>query len=205
MISRESIENIVKKLKTRKSKNIIYLILVVLAVGAFSYRFYTVFSEGNTEVFNIARNDLKNGTPVRVLTANQIDGILYEPITVKNNRAYVSGARVAMFKSGQSLGDCKIVSVSRNIDLDSGMYVIKTSQCSDGLKYAQNQQNGFYIPISAIHENAVYVADSGVARVRNVSIIGRDYQNVLVDSGVNNGDLIILSNVKDGQKIKIVK
>ena len=205
MISSEQIENIIKQLKTRKSKNVIYLILAIVAVSVFGYRFYKVASEGNTEVFNIVRNDLKNGTPVTVLEMTRRDGILYEPITVKNNRAYVTGARVAMFKSGQDLGGCKIISVSRNIDLDSGMYVIKTSKCDDGLKYAQNLKTGFFVPTSAVHGNTVYIADSGIARARSVEIDGRDAQNVLIQNGINDADIVILSDVKDGQKIKIVK
>lgn len=201
----EKIENIVKQLKTRKSKNIIYLILAMVTLFCFGYRFYRVSSEGNTNVFNIARDNLKNGVPVETLRVTQQDGILHEPITIKNNRAYVSSARVGLFESGQNLGDCKIVSVSRNIDLDSGMHVIKTDNCDDGLKYAANQKHGFFIPQYAVHGNVVYVVDSGIARVRNIEIGGRDTQNVLITTGINDGDMVILSDVKDGQKIRIIK
>lgn len=201
----ERIENIVKKLKTRKSKNIIYLILAIVTLTAFSYRFYKVASENNTDVFNIVRNDLKNGTPVDAVEMNKIDGVLYEPITIKNNRGYVSGVRVILFKSGQDLGDCKIASVSRDIDLDSGMYVIKTAKCSDGLKYAHIKKNGFYVPTSAVHGNSVYVADNGFARARDIKIAGRDIQNVLIENGIDAGDVVILSDVKDGQKIRVIK
>jgi len=201
----EKIEFFVKKLKTRKSKNIIYLILSVFVIFLFGYRFYAVAKERNIDVFNIIRNDLKNGTPIEVLDIKQTDGILYEPLTVKNNRAYVSGARIGLFHAGQSLGNCKIVSVSQNIDLDTGMHVIKTSKCEDGLKYAENKKNGFYVPVSAVHNDVVYVVDQDKARARKIVIDARDMQNVLVKSGLTDGDLIILSNVKDGQKIKISK
>lgn len=205
MIMSENIENIIKKLKTRKSKNIIYLVVGIFAVCLFGYRFYTVAKERNTDVFNIIRNDLKNGTPVEILKMQQTDGVLYEPLTVKNNRAYVSGARIDMFHPGQSLGNCKIVSVSRNIDLDTGMHVIKTSNCKDGLMYAENKKVGFYVPVSAVRGDMVYVAENDVAHSRKIEIVNRDMQNVLIKSGVEDGDLIILSNVKDNQKIKIVK
>lgn len=205
MIMSENIENIIKKLKTRKSKNIIYLVVGTFAVCLFGYRFYTVAKERNTDVFNIIRNDLKNGTPVEILKMQQTDGVLYEPLTVKNNRAYVSGARIDMFYPGQSLGNCKIVSVSRNIDLDTGMHVIKTSNCKDGLMYAENKKVGFYVPVSAVRGDMVYVAENDVAHSRKIEIVNRDMQNVLIKSGVEDGDLIILSNVKDNQKIKIVK
>ena len=181
------------------------VVLISIAVACFGYRFYRVASEGNTNVFNIVRNDLKNGTPVETLIATQTKGVLYEPITIKNNRGYVSGVRVKLFYNGQNMGDCKIVSVSKDIDLDSGMHVIKTSKCKDGLKYAENIKTGFLVPTSSVRGNTVYVADAGVARMRNVEIDGHDAQNVLIKSGINDGDVIILSDIKDGQKIKIVK
>ena len=201
----EKIENIVKKLKTRKSKNIIYCLVVGALVLVFGYRFYVVARERGTDVFNITRNNIENGTPVEILTMSETDGVLYEPITIKNNRAYVSGARINTFKVGQKIGDCKIVSVSHNIDLDTGMHVIKTDKCSNGLQYVEIAKRGLYVPISAVRGNSVYVVDSGVARSRDIIISGRDLQNVLVKSGLQNGDVVILSDVKDGEKIKIIK
>ena len=201
----ENIENIIKKLKTRKNKNIIYIILIIFGVSLFGYRFLSVARERNTDVFNIIRNDLQNGTPVETLKMEQTDGVLYEPLTVKNNRAYVSGVRVDMFRVGQSLGTCKIISVSKNIDLDTGMHVIKTSKCDNGLLYAENRKNGFYIPVSAVRGDTIYVVENNVARARKIEIANRDMQNVLVKSGIQNGDIVILSNVKDNQKIKIIK
>ena len=201
----ERIERIVKKLKTRKSKNVIYTIVVALVVFAFSYRFYMVSAENNFDVFNIIRNNEKNGVPVYVLEMKKTDGILYEPITIKNNRGFISGARLNLFKSGQKIGNCKIVSVSRNIDLDTGMHVVKTSGCANGLQYAENKKNGFYVPVSALHGNAVYVVENDIATLREIVIENRDIENVLVKSGINDGDIVILSNIHDGEKVKIEK
>ncbi|MBR4624398.1 MAG: hypothetical protein IKO56_02545, partial [Alphaproteobacteria bacterium] len=175
----ERIERIVKKLKTRKSKNVIYTIIVTLVVFAFSYRFYMVSAENNFDVFNIIRNNEKNGVPVYVLEMKKTDGILYEPITIKNNRGFISGARLNLFMSGQKIGNCKIVSVSRNIDLDTGMHVVKTSGCANGLQYAENKKNGFYVPVSALHGNAVYVVENDIATLREIVIENRDIENVL--------------------------
>ena len=199
------IEDIVKKLKTKKSKNIIYLLILIMLGGWFAYRFYVVARENNTTVFNIVRNDIEYGTPVEVMQIVEQDGVLYEPITIKNNTAYVSNARVNMFHVNQNVGDCKITFVSKNLDLYTGMFVIKTSKCEDGLQYAQIKGHGFFVPVSAIHGNVVYVENSGVARATDVKIIGRDLKNVLITSGLQNGDNVILSNVKNNQKIKIVK
>jgi len=201
----EIIENIVKKLKTRKSKAVIYTIVVTLVVCAFAYRFYAVSKENNFEVFNIIRNNAQNGVPVQVLDMQKTDGVLLEPITIKNNRAFVSGKRLSAFKAGQKVGNCRVVSVSQNIDLDTGMHVIKTAGCENGLQYAENTKNGFYVPVSALRGNTVYVAQDGVAELREIVIENRDMNNALVKSGLNSGDLVILSNVKNGEKIKIEK
>lgn len=205
MTKTERIENIIKKLKTRKSKNIIYLIVVSVVVGCFAYRFNAVQQEKNVDVFNIARNNLENGLPVQVLEMHKTDGVLYRPVTIKNNRAYVSGARVGFFKAGQKIGNCKITYVSKDLDLDTGMFVIKTTNCDDGLKYVENKKHGFYVPASSVSGNTVFIADGDIARARKIVINGRDAQNVLIESGLNDGDVVILSSVSDNQKIKIVK
>jgi len=201
----EIIENIVKKLKTRKSKSVIYAVLITLIVCAFGYRFYAVATENNFEVFNIIRNNEQNGAPVRVLDMQKTDGILLEPLTIKNNRGYVSGARLSLFKAGQKIGNCKITSVSKNIDLDTGMHVVKTSGCVNGLQYVENIKNGFYVPVSALHGNFVYVVNADIAEMREVVIENRDMENALIKSGINAGDKVILSNVQNGEKIKIEK
>ena len=205
MTTIEKIENIVKKLKTRRSKNIIYIIVAVALVSVFAYRFYMVSQENRFQVFNIVRNNIDNGTPVKTLRMEQTNGILYEPLTIKNNTAFVSGARVNVFKIGQKSGSCRIVSVSKKIDLDTGMYVIKTSNCQDGMHYIEKEQVGFYVPVSAISGNSVYVENNGVANVREVVIMDRDSQNALIKSGLQNGDIVILSNVKNNEKIKIAE
>ena len=199
----ERIENVVTKLKTRRSKFVLYTILLVIGWSVFAYRFYEITVENNFEVFNIVHNKKKNGVPVYVLNMQKTDGVLYEPLTIKNNRAYVSGARIDAFKSGQKVGDCKIVSVSSNIDMDTGMHVIKTSGCKDGLQYAQIQKNGFYVPASAMRGDNLFVVNNGTAEVRTVVVERRDAQNVLIKSGLNDGDVVILSNVQNGQKVKV--
>lgn len=205
MTKTERIENFVKKLKTRKSKNAIYTLFVAVVVSCFGYRFYSVSQENNFDVFNIVRNNMANGLPVDVLIMHKTDGVLFEPLTVKNNIAYISGSRINDFKVGQKIGDCKIISVSKNIDLDTGMHVIKTSKCVDGLQYAENTKNGFYVPVSAIYGSSVYVVNKGVATIRDIVIENRDAQNALIKSGLKDGDVVILSHVQNNQKIKIEK
>ena len=201
----ERIENIVTKLKAPRSKTIIYITILSLIALAFGYRFYAVSQENSFEVFNIIRHNEQNGVPVHVMEMHKTDGVLFEPLTIKNNRGFISGARLSVFKAGQKIGNCKIASVSRNIDLDTGMYVIRTQGCDDGLQYVENVKSGFYIPVSALRGNTVFVMNDGVAQSRQVVIENRDINNALIKSGIDDGDVVILSDIRDGDKVKIEK
>ena len=59
--------------------------------------------------------------------------------------------------------------------------------------------------MSAIHGNVVYVANGDIAHAVNIEIENQDMQNALVKSGINPGDIVILSSVQNNQKIKISK
>lgn len=199
----EKIESIIKKLKTRESKKIIYTIIISIVVCIFAFRFYMVAKENNFDVFNIIRNNEKNGTPVYVMEMKKTDGVLLEPLTIKNNRGFVSGKRLHLFRAGQKIGNCKIISVSNKIDLDTGMHIVKTSGCTNGLQYVENTKNGFYVPVSALRGNSVYVSENGIAKLREIIVENRDSENALIKSGLNEGDIVILSNVQENEKIKI--
>ena len=85
------------------------------------------------------------------------------------------------------------------------MHIIKTSNCKNGLQYVEFAERGFYVPVSAVYDNSVYVVNGDKSLVREIVIKSRDSQNVLVKSGLNNGDVVILSKVQNNEKIKIVK
>ena len=61
------------------------------------------------------------------------------------------------------------------------------------------------MPVSAVFGNVVYVVKDGVAHARDIIVVARDSQNVLIKSGIQNDDIIVLSNVKDNEKIQVVK
>ena len=98
MITTQKFEQIIKDFGTPKNKKIIYTTLIALAILLVGYRFYSVAKENNFQVFNIIRNNTENGTPVTVLEMQKTNGVLLEPLTIKNNRAFVSGARISLFK-----------------------------------------------------------------------------------------------------------
>lgn len=198
-------EKIAENLKTTKMKRFFTILLIAVLVGWVIFRFAAVASENSRHVFNAARVAIDQGTPIEAITVSRTDGVLREPIAVKNNRALVSGARVEKLRAGQKIGNGKIVSVSRNIDYDTGMHVVRTSGVSDGLQFAEISGNGYYVPVSAIENGVVMVVDGDVADARNVTVAAQDASVAYITGGLNDGDRVILSHVNPGTKVRVIK
>lgn len=185
-----------------RNKKRIYAALVFLVALWFVYRFIMVGVENRRFVFNPSRAVAESGLVIDVQTAQKTNGTLREPLTVKNNRALVSGARVSILKPGQKIGDGTIVSVASGIDLDTGMHRVTTRGVRDGLNYAQYQITGYFVPSYAIKQDTVYVMQNGVAVARPVHVAASDAEQSVITSGLSDGDVIILSNVSDGEKVQ---
>lgn len=190
-------------IKDRKSKHIFYIALVVIMVGWVIFRFAVIASENNRSVFNASRNAMTHGAPVETLVAENKAGVIYEPLAIKNNRAYVTAERAKKLKPGQKVGQGKITYVSNNIDLDTGMFLVRTSGVENGLQFAEFTANGFFIPLYAIQNNTVFIAEKNIAVARDIEIVNQDSENAYIVSGLNDGDIIILSNVNAGTKVKV--
>ncbi|MBQ0013088.1 MAG: hypothetical protein KBS86_00750 [Proteobacteria bacterium] len=183
-------------------KKILYVLVIVGVAFWIGFRIWTLVAEHNRVVFNISRMETEFGVPVQTMIVKNETDILYEPLTIKNNRALVTGARVGLFRAGQSVSTGKIVSVSSKIDLDTGMHVIKTRGVPDGLQYAEYRRNGYFVPVYAVHDNQVFVVKDGVAVAQKVIIAREDANRVLITHGLNDGDMVILSNVVPGAKVQ---
>lgn len=198
-------EKIAENLKTKKMKQFFAILTIAILIGWVVFRFAAVASENSRHVFNAARVAIDQGMPIEAITVSRTDGVLREPIAVKNNRALVSGARVVKLRAGQKIGNGTITSVSHKIDYDTGMHVVRTSGVADGLQFAEISGNGFYLPVSAIENNTVMVVEDGIATVRNVVINAQDANMAQITSGLNDGERVILSRVQDGTKVKVIK
>ncbi len=198
-------EKIAENLKTKKMKQFFAILTIAILIGWVVFRFAAVASENSRHVFNAARVAIDQGMPIEAITVSRTDGVLREPIAVKNNRALVSGARVIKLRAGQKIGNGTITSVSHKIDYDTGMHVVRTSGVADGLQFAEISGNGFYLPVSAIENNTVMVVEDGIATVRNVVINAQDANMAQITSGLNDGERVILSRVQDGTKVKVIK
>lgn len=186
-----------------KIKNIIYILLALCLFGLIGNRIYSIHLENQRQVFNIDRKNLKDGTPVEVLKIQKKLGFLREPIVIKNNRSYISSSRVNVFSVGQKVGDGKIIYVSNDIDLDSGMHIIKTLGVSDGIHYAYVKYNGFFIPTESIKQTYIMLYKNGIAVKSYIKIISQDFEKALISGDIKNDDLVIISKVDDKEKVRI--
>lgn len=185
-----------------KYKKIIYIGCLAAMVLWTGYRIYAINSESRRVVFNAEREARKNGELVNTVVINKKTDFLYEPLVIKNNIAYVSSDRIYKFAQGQIIDSGKIIFVSKNIDLDSGMFRIKTSGVSDGMHFVKIQKTGLFIPIQAVSNGFVMMSKNGIATKQKIVISDQDSKQVLVSSGLDNGDIIILSPVEEVRKIK---
>lgn len=198
----EQLKNWSRRPRTKKRLYVVFVAILVLWVA---YRFVMIGIENRLFVFNPARMATESGIVVDVQNAKKQTGTLQEPLTVKNNRALVSGARAQTLRAGQRVGDGVIVSVSANIDLDTGMHVVRTRGVSDGLNFAEYQTSGYFVPSYAVVNDTVYVISDGVASARPVHVSRSDADTTVITDGLTDGDVIILSRVDDGAKVRIKK
>ena len=192
-------------LRSKKIKHAIFIALVAVMVGWVVFRFIAYASENSRYVFNASRVAAEKGLPIEFVIVRSKTGTLYEPLSVKNNRAYVSAERASKLRVGQKIENGKINFVAKNVDLNTGMYLVRTSGVSDGLHFAEFTTDGIFVPLYAVSDNSVIIVDRGVAVLRNVKIARQDSETAYIESGLQPGDIVVLSNVQPGDKVKFSK
>ena len=195
----------IKQLNSQRTRHIVlrvcfgaFLLLVV-------WRFVSFGMDQNRVVFNMTRDAVQNGVPVSVVEMKKTDGVVYEPLFINDNRGYVSGMRVGRFAVGQKISNGgEVVSVSRSLDLDSGMHIVRTRGASNGSHMVEIRESGFYVPTYAIKNGNVFVVRENVAHIVPVTVVRGDADNSMI-SGVANGDIVITSHVADGDLVRVIK
>lgn len=195
-------EKLEKIIHSKKFKHIFAIAFIAVMLGWGIFRFATIASENARVVYNISRVSAVDGIPVETMLVATTTGTLYEPLAIKDNRAYVSAVRAEKLSAGQRIGTGLIKSISRRIDLNTGMYTVKTTDVDDGLQFAEFTTDGHFIPLYAISNNQVFVIENGVATVRDVVIARQDSENAYISDGLRDGDIIILSTVSAGDKVQ---
>lgn len=199
----EKLQQLMEQLKQPRARKIMSIGLIAVLVLWVVFRFTMIGIENARSVYNAARVAETDGVPVVVRQIERTSGVLREPIAVKSNRAYVASGRAHKFGAGQHVAGGVIISVSPNIDLDSGMHVVRTRGVADGLQYAEFRATGHFVPVYAVNNGVVMVADGDIARVRDVVVARQDADNALISSGLNDGDVVILTRVSAGEKIQV--
>lgn len=201
----EKLQHLIEQLKQPRARKIMSIGLIAVLVLWVVFRFTMIGIENARSVYNAARVAQTDGVPVVVQQIERTSGVLREPIAVKSNRAYVASGRAHKFGAGQHVAGGVIVSVSPDIDLDSGMHVVRTRGVADGLQYAEFRATGYFVPVYAVNNGVVMVVDGNIARARNIVVARQDAENALISSGLTDDDIVILTRVRDGEKIQVKK
>lgn len=194
-----------KDFDEKRVKKIIYTAVFGALIFWFVFRVVMIALESKMDVFNPERDKNQNGLLVETVTVAKTPGYINVPIAVNENRAYVSGIKKSKLRAGQKVGDGKIISVSDNLDLDTGMYIVKTGGVANGVNNVAVPYDCYFIPVYAVQNGRVMVADNSVAVAREVDVVAQDSENACVQHGLNDGDVVVLSRVDVGQKLKIKK
>ena len=192
-----------KKFNDKKVKKNVYTAVLGVLILWFIYRFVMVAIESRMDVFNPVRDAEQKGIVVETIVVEQKTGIIKTPLSVENNRAYVSAGHRRGLKVGQKVGDGEIVYVANSLDLDTGMYIVKTKNVDDGVAFAEAECNGFFVPTYAVREGVIMRAESGVVAAVPVNVNAGDSDFSCVTGDIKDGDIIVLSKVVSGQKINV--
>ena len=196
---------ILKNINPQRMHHIVLRVIIGAFLLLVVWRFVSFGMDQNRVVFNMTRDAVQNGVPVSVVEMKKTDGVIYEPLFINDNRGYVSGMRVGRFAVGQKISNGgEVVSVSRSLDLDSGMHIVRTRGASNGVHMVEIRENGFYVPTYAIKNGNVFIVRENVAHIVPVTVIRGDADNSMI-SGVANGDIVITSHVADGDLVRVIK
>lgn len=193
-----------RKIKNN-SKFLFGILLALVVVGIVGLRIKDLRAAAARQVYNIERINKEVGVPVDSIVVNRKRGVVTEPLFVKDGISYVSAARAAKFKAGQKVGARgRVTHVSRNVDLDTGLYAVRVSGASGGA-HIELECDGFFVPVSAINnqESAQYlmVNIDGYSVKKHVDVVCQDSEMVVV-SGLSNGDIVVLSKIGEGVKLR---
>ena len=185
-------------------KRIAILLIIFMTLWTL-FRIASLVEEARRPVFNAHRDFAAHGVPVRTMTMTRKTGVLYEPVHIANNRAVISCARTYRFAAGQQIsGGGRITGVILRPSLDTGMCAITTRDAPSGDAFVEISHNGFFIPNSAIRDGVVMLKVDGVATPQVIGWVSSDARTTVV-SNLNDVDIVVLSIVDEGIKIRSLK
>jgi XTP/dITP diphosphohydrolase len=73
-----------------------------------------------------------------------------------------------------------VTELTKSLDLNTGMFLVRTSGVSNGLHFAEFTTDGIFVPLYAIADNSVFVVENGVAVARNIVVARQDSENAYI-------------------------
>ena len=217
-----------------KRKNLIYFIIAFSFLFAVFIRKDRIENQRKREITSVTAEWERLGKPVLVKKATREDIRVYSKITVDKTegdyyQAYVPKVMQEILKSGQLIfldnkGEESIGEVSQvldDIDLDTGMFLVRTLLDS---KILENQQKAIVYVNTKVIDNVVCLPreivtfDNGEsfvwsvkesrAKKKSVIIGDNDGYGLIVKQGLKQGDLIVFegyTQLFEGDKLNILK
>jgi hypothetical protein len=161
-------------------KKMAIFVLVLLTSVAVGHRVRQIRREGVLVVHNAARIHAESGVPHEYVVAKKTTDVLLEPLFVQNGRALVSAGRAHKFAVGDMIHgkDAKITYISPNVDLDTGMFIVRVSGNVSGNVFVRKKYTGFFLPADAVLPDGA-------------RMVARDGER-MVAAGLRDGDKVIV-------------
>ena len=200
----------------------IYLILLAGLLLAIYLQIKKIERHTGRQIASIYSEWTQNGKPVNVLRANKKTFRIYEKTTVKLSKegtleGFITRDLFQKIRIGQNFyleqnSDNPIGSVaeiSDATDINNGLYGItlkttkKVSFANPGIIpvriNTRNIENIIYVPVRSVLKEGgssyVWVADKGIAKKIQVVTADSDDLNVVLKSGIKQGDFIIVDGL----------
>jgi hypothetical protein len=160
-------------------KTLIFLSILVLALIV-GHRIQSLRDEARRSVNNVVRIQREKGIPREYAVAKKTTDFLEIPLFVQNGRALVGASQVGKFAAGQKIKGSRhvITSVSKNIDLDTGMFVIRVSGNITGNFLVLSRYTGYFLPADAVLPPGAKIIARDAGRIVAVGL--RDGDEVVV-------------------------
>ncbi|MFO8052889.1 MAG: hypothetical protein R6U54_02875 [Candidatus Omnitrophota bacterium] len=215
-------------------RKIIYILVFLIFILGVLVRIKTVTTERQLETKTVAGQWQKKGKPVvaKKISKENID--IFSKITIvsddtNSGYAYLPKVVQKKIQSGQSVFKAdkdnnsigEVIKVAKEINLDVGMYLVKVKLNQNIFKdkpkavvYINTEvlEDAICLPREAVrsadNQSFVWTVKGNKARKRLVKVARHDGYGVIIQSGLSQGDLVVLEGytiLSEGDKVNIIK
>lgn len=217
----------------KNKRKLIYGLIFVVFLCAFFVKRHFIVAERQSKTVTVAGEWEEKGKPVIAIKIKPKNVNVYSKITVTkdykgNAYAYVCrivkekleiGQEVFCAEKKQPVG--RITEVAKEINLDTGMFLVKISFIEDvfndssyAVVYVNTETLGNVICVpreiisSDGKENFIWVIENGKARKRQVKIKCHNGYGSVIEEGLDESDIVVLEGytfLSESDKVNIIK